>query len=144
MRTAAGTEHQIIANGLRPPQIATCILWRALRYFALVLFHPLWYGRNILQSSNDFMGRTTILFAACVLLANGLVGERGLTQTLRARRASDQAGREIARLERENATLREMIRRLRDDPAAIESAARSDLGLVRPGEILITIRDVKP
>jgi cell division protein FtsB len=90
------------------------------------------------------MGRTTILFAACVLLANGLVGERGLTQTLRARRASEQAGREIARLERENATLREMIRRLRDDPAAIESAARSDLGLVRPGEILITIRDVKP
>ena len=90
------------------------------------------------------MGRTTILFAACVLLANGLVGERGLTQTLRARRASEQAGREIARLERENATLREMVRRLRDDPAAIESAARSDLGLVRPGEILITIRDVKP
>ena len=90
------------------------------------------------------MGRTAILFAACVLLANGLVGERGLTQTLRARRASEQAGREIARLERENATLREMVRRLRDDPAAIESAARSDLGLVRPGEILITIRDVKP
>ncbi len=90
------------------------------------------------------MGRATILFAACVLLANGLVGERGLTQTLRARRASEQAGREIARLERENATLREMVRRLRDDPAAIESAARSDLGLVRPGEILITIRDVKP
>jgi cell division protein FtsB len=90
------------------------------------------------------MGRTTILFAACVLLANGLVGERGLTQTLRARRASEQAGREIARLERENAALREMVRRLRDDPAAIESAARSDLGLVRPGEILITIRDVKP
>jgi cell division protein FtsB len=90
------------------------------------------------------MGRTTILFAACVLLANGLVGERGLTQTLRARRASEQAGREITRLERENAALREMVRRLRDDPAAIESAARSDLGLVRPGEILITIRDVKP
>jgi len=100
--------------------------------------------RNILQSSNDFMGRATILFAACVLLANGLVGERGLTQTLRARRAWEQGAREIARLERENATLREMVRRLRDDPAAIESAARSDLGLVRPGEILITIRDVKP
>ena len=90
------------------------------------------------------MGRATILFAACVLLANGLVGERGLTQTLRARRAWEQGAREIARLERENATLREMVRRLRDDPAAIESAARSDLGLVRPGEILITIRDVKP
>jgi cell division protein FtsB len=90
------------------------------------------------------MGRTAVLFAACVLLANGLIGERGLTQTMRARRASEQAAREIVRLERENARLRETVRRLREDPAAIETAARSDLGLVRPGEIVVTIRDLKP
>jgi len=90
------------------------------------------------------MGRTAVVFAACVLLANGLIGERGLTQTMRARRASQQAAREIARLERENARLRETVRRLREDPSAIESAARSDLGLVHPGEIVVTIRDLKP
>jgi len=90
------------------------------------------------------MGRTAVVFAACVLLANGLIGERGLTQTMRARRASEQAAREIGRLERENARLRETVRRLREDPSAIESAARSDLGLVRPGEIVVTIRDLKP
>jgi len=90
------------------------------------------------------MGRAAVLFAACVLLANGLIGERGLTQTMRARRASEQAARDIVRLERENARLRETVRRLREDPSAIESAARSDLGLVRRGEILVTIRDLKP
>jgi len=88
------------------------------------------------------MGRTTILFAACVLLANGLIGERGLTETLRARRVYSDGLRDLARLRRENATLRETVRRMRDDPATLEAAARRDLGLVRPHEILISIRDV--
>jgi cell division protein FtsB len=97
-----------------------------------------------LRNKAQGMGRTAVVFAACVLLANGLIGERGLTQTMRARRASAQAAREIVRLQRQNARLRETVRRLRDDPSAIESAARSDLGLVRPGEIVVTIRDLKP
>ena len=35
------------------------------------------------------------------------------------------------------------VRRLRTDPATIESVARGELGLVKPGEILVTIKDVK-
>ena len=84
-----------------------------------------------------------MLFAACVLLVNGLFGERGLTDTILARRASLKAARDLDRLKRDNAVLRDEARRLRDDPATIESVARGELGLMRPGEILITIKDVK-
>jgi cell division protein FtsB len=90
------------------------------------------------------MGRATILFAACVLLANGLIGEHGLTETVRAHRAYDDARRDLTRLKQENARLREMAHRLVDDPATIESTARRELGLVRRGEILVRVRDVKP
>jgi cell division protein FtsB len=83
------------------------------------------------------------LFAACVLLGNGLFGERGLMDTIRARRAFATAARDLDRLKRDNAALRDQARRLRDDPPTIESVARGDLGLVRPGEILVTIKDVK-
>ncbi|HEX6465353.1 MAG TPA: septum formation initiator family protein [Vicinamibacterales bacterium] len=84
-----------------------------------------------------------MLFTACVLLANGLFGERGLTETIRARRAQAQAQRELNEVKRENAALRAVARRLRTDPAAIEAVARGELGLIRPGEILVTIRDTK-
>ena len=84
-----------------------------------------------------------MLFAACVLLVNGLFGERGLTDTIRARRAALRAARDLDRLKRDNAALRDEARRLRDDPATIESVARGELGLMRPGEILVTIKDVK-
>ena len=84
-----------------------------------------------------------MLFAACVLLANGLFGERGLTDTIRARRAFVTAARELDQLKRDNEALRDKARRLRNDPSTIESVARGELGLVRPGEILVTIKDVK-
>jgi cell division protein FtsB len=46
-------------------------------------------------------------------------------------------------LKAENAGLREQARRLKEDPATIEGIARADLGLVRPGEILVVVKDVK-
>jgi len=77
-----------------------------------------------------------------MLLANGLFGERGLTETIRARRAFAEAARDLHRLKIENEALRESARRLREDPATIESVARGELGLVRRGEILVTIRNL--
>jgi len=84
-----------------------------------------------------------MMFAACALLVNGLFGERGLMDTIRARRAYSIAARDLDRLKRDNEALRERARRLRTDPATIESVARGELGLIRPGEILFTIRDLK-
>ena len=84
-----------------------------------------------------------MLFAATVLLVNGLFGERGLMDTIRARRAYSMAARDLDQLKRDNEALRERARLLRTDPATIESVARGELGLMRPGEILVTIKDVK-
>jgi cell division protein FtsB len=84
-----------------------------------------------------------LLFVACVLLVNGLFGDRGLTETVRARRSYTVAAQSLSRLKRENAALRDHVRRLRDDPTTIEAVARGELGLVRPGEILVTIKDTK-
>jgi len=84
-----------------------------------------------------------MLFTACVLLVNGLFGERGLTEMLRARRAYAASVRELNQLKRENADLRDTARRLRTDPATIEGVARGELGLIRQGEILVTIHDSK-
>jgi cell division protein FtsB len=84
-----------------------------------------------------------ILFGAGVLLVNGLFGERGLADTIRARRASLEASRDLDRLKRDNASLREQARRLREDPATIEAVARGQLGLIRPGEILVTVKNIK-
>jgi cell division protein FtsB len=84
-----------------------------------------------------------LLFAASIVLVNGLFGERGLMETIRARRAHGHAAEELARLRRENAALRERVRRLRDDPATIEAVARRELGLLRRGEILVTVKDAR-
>jgi cell division protein FtsB len=83
------------------------------------------------------------LFAATVLLGSGLFGERGLMDTIRANRAAAAAARDLEQLKRDNAALRARARLLRNHPATIELVAREELGLVRPGEILVTIKDIK-
>ena len=81
-----------------------------------------------------------LCFAACVLAVNALIGERGLSETLRARRAFSAAVSDLSRLQYENALLAEAIERLQSDPRTIESVARAELGLIRPGEVLVTVR----
>lgn len=83
-------------------------------------------------------------FVTIVLVVDALVGDKGLLDTMRARRQYDIIAEDLARKRQENARLRDQIRRLTDDPAAIESLAREELGLIRAGEVLFIIRDAKP
>jgi len=55
-----------------------------------------------------------------------------------AKRDAEVLSTRIARLRAENTVLRQRAEALRRDPAAIEAVARETLGLMRPGEILIT------
>src|SRR6187401_3567465 len=48
-----------------------------------------------------------MLFVAAVLAVNGLIGERGLLQTLRARRAYAAAAADVERLRQANEALRD-------------------------------------
>jgi cell division protein FtsB len=81
-----------------------------------------------------------LCFAACVLAANALIGERGLSETLRARQEFRKAVSEVSRLQYENALLADDIERLRHDAPTIEGVARAELGLIKPGEVLVVVR----
>ena len=85
-----------------------------------------------------------LVFATVVLLIDALVGERGLVERLKAGRLYLEAQGELEKIRQENARLLEETRRLKEDSSAIESLARKDLGLLRPGEVLFIIKDIKP
>jgi len=85
-----------------------------------------------------------LVFATVVLLADALVGERGLVATTRARRQSDELQSAVGQLRTENARLGDLVGRLETDPVTIESAAREKLGLILPGEKLVVVKDVAP
>ena len=84
-----------------------------------------------------------LVFVTLVLVINALVGERGLMETLRARKQHQELVGSIERLRTENARLRDEARRLRTDPATIEALARQELGLIKPGEMLFIIKNAK-
>jgi cell division protein FtsB len=85
-----------------------------------------------------------LVFVTLVLIVNALVGERGLTETLRARQYHAELVTAIEKIKMENARLREQAHLLLSDPTTIESLARQELGLIRPGEMLFIIKDAKP
>jgi cell division protein FtsB len=85
-----------------------------------------------------------LAFVAIVLVVDALVGDKGFVDTLRARRQHRESAAALAQKRQENARLREEIRRLREDPSRIESVAREELGLIRPGEVLFIVHDQKP
>jgi cell division protein FtsB len=82
-----------------------------------------------------------LAFVTLVLVIDALVGEKGLLESMRARRQYEQLERSLDDLKRENARLREEMRRLNEDPAAIEAVARKELGLIRPGEVVFILKD---
>ena len=85
-----------------------------------------------------------LLLVAAVIIADALVGDRGLLAMLRARKEFDDLAATITRARAENMRLRDEVRRLREDPAAIEEIARRELGLIRPGEKVFIVKDVPP
>ena len=85
-----------------------------------------------------------LVFVTIVLVVDALVGDKGLLDTMRARRQYAQLAADLARTREENDQLRAEIHRLLDDPAHIESVARDELGLMREGEVLFIIKDAKP
>jgi cell division protein FtsB len=83
-----------------------------------------------------------LLAVAVVLMVNALVGENGYLAGLRAQREYDQVMESYRALQLHNQELKDQARRLKDDPMALEEAARRDLGLIRPGETLVILKDV--
>ena len=77
-------------------------------------------------------------------MIDAIVGEKGLIAMVKARQQYEALEDSLAHARSENARLREEARRLREDPVAIEEIARRELGLMKPGERVFIIRDVRP
>jgi cell division protein FtsB len=82
-----------------------------------------------------------LIVAASML--NALFGDRGLLELLRARQEIESLDREIATLRTQNQGLLGEIRDLKTSPLAVERLARENLALVKPGEIVLLIRETE-
>ena len=70
-----------------------------------------------------------------------LFGEKGLKQYRRLGRELKELKQRNDRLAEEIQQMRLEVKRLRDDDVALEKAARNDLGMVRPGELIFVLKE---
>ena len=82
-----------------------------------------------------------LLLLSAGLMVNALIGEKGYLANLQARQEFQDVSESLRQLKAENARLTEDAKRMQTDPRALEDSARSQLGLIKPGETLITLRD---
>jgi cell division protein FtsB len=87
------------------------------------------------ESLRSLLGAVILLFVALLTVA-GLKGYRDLTL---ARANERQLATRIETTQNNIARLRGRIERLKSDPATLERTAREELGMVRPGDVLIEL-----
>lgn len=89
------------------------------------------------------MSRRVLLLLAAAALAAGhlFLDSEGLSKTLRLRADCESLETANSGLARENERLRREVKALADDPAELERAAREELGLIRPGEVVFRLED---
>ena len=85
-----------------------------------------------------------VVIVGCVIFVDALVGEKGLLTAVQSRRVYVRLEEDLARAEAENARLRALAQRLREDPMTIEDVARRDLGLIKPDERIFLLHDAPP
>ncbi len=88
--------------------------------------------------------RYGLFFITAIVLVDAVAGDKGLVALLEAKRQAAAIERALEQARADNDALRALARRLREDPAAIESVARRDLGWIKPGEKVFTVRDITP
>lgn len=86
---------------------------------------------------------TILLAAVSVVTALILFSNRGVIQRIKLGQEKSELIARIAELEKENARLRREEQNLIHDPSTIEHVARERHGMIRPGEIVYRIREVR-
>ena len=84
-------------------------------------------------------GRTVLVLAILFLFAHDIFGTHGFLSMRRAQKEIRRLGEEIAKLTEDNRQLTDQVKALRSDPRLIEKIARDELGLARPGEVIIKV-----
>lgn len=97
--------------------------------------------RQEIQNRRRRLLTYVIVISSAVLMVNALVGETGYLAKLRAHRDTAALKAELDALHAENLRLADLANRLKHDPNAIEEAARRDLNLMKPGEVMVIVHD---
>ena len=84
--------------------------------------------------------RYVLLLVTMLLVANAVIGERGLVALLRANQAQARLQQVIDTLRDDNSRLHRYVEALTDEPRFIADLARRELGMIRPGEQLFIVR----
>ncbi len=89
-------------------------------------------------------GRAVLSIGVLVLFLHDIFGAHGYLAMRRTRQEIERVQADIARLNKENVELADEVKALKSDPHKIESIARCELGLAKPGEVIIKIPQAGP
>jgi cell division protein FtsB len=84
-------------------------------------------------------GRAVLTVCVFGLFLHDIFGTHGFLVMRRTKQDIERVQGEIVRLNKENAELSSQVKALKSDPHLIESIARDELGLAKPGEVIIKI-----
>jgi cell division protein FtsL len=74
-----------------------------------------------------------------VLVVHDIFGAHGYLAMRRTQQEIQKVTKDLDQLNKENSELEQEVRELKTDPHKIEKIARDELGLARPGEVIIKI-----
>jgi cell division protein FtsB len=84
-------------------------------------------------------GRAVLALCVFTLFLHDIFGAHGFLAMRRTKLEIARVQGEISRLNKENVELSEEVKSLKTDPHKIESIARDELGLAKPGEVIIKL-----
>jgi cell division protein FtsB len=92
-----------------------------------------------IQSLMRQYGRGLLGLLMLVMIVHDVFGPHGFLAMRRTQNEIRKVKANLDALSKENAALEQEVKDLNSDPRLIEKIARDDLGLARPGEIIIRI-----
>lgn len=84
-------------------------------------------------------GRELLGLLVAVMIVHDVFGTHGFLAMRRTQSEIKKVQANLDKLSKENETLEQEVKDLKSDPRLIERIARDDLGLARPGEVIIRI-----
>ena len=84
-------------------------------------------------------GGTLLGLLLLALVVHDIFGAHGYLAMRRTQQEINKVKANIDQLNRENIQLEQQVKELKSDPHKIEKIARDELGLARPGEVIIKI-----
>jgi len=96
-------------------------------------------AREKLESTLRQYGRILLGLIVIVLIVHDIFGTHGFLAMRRTQSEIKKVQADLDQLNKENLQLEQEVRELKTDPHKIEKIARDELGLAKPGEVIIKI-----